>query len=179
MCNFLTKRCATMLFCNMLSLNRHCALELHLKLRNMKQQPKWAMVRRMNNRIFCLSSYFPWFSFPPANIPTIKTLQMYLINYNNIHLTIYYWKCNEPCLCSKKNGTKSSFNSSIISTFCSWAAEEKREGRSEERGIAVSYWWQLHELVRWLRVHQVVNLLVNVGTPVSDAFRMIAQHWAE
>ncbi len=38
MCNFLCKRCATMLFCNMLSLNRHCALELNLKLHNMKQQ---------------------------------------------------------------------------------------------------------------------------------------------
>lgn len=59
MCNFLSKRCATMLFCNMLALSRHCALELLLKLRNMKQQPKRAMVRNMNNRVFCFSSYFP------------------------------------------------------------------------------------------------------------------------
>ncbi|CAB1424864.1 unnamed protein product [Pleuronectes platessa] len=31
-----------MLFCNMPALNRHRALELQLKLHNMKQQPKWA-----------------------------------------------------------------------------------------------------------------------------------------
>lgn len=59
MCNFPSKRCATMLFRNMLSLNRHCALELHLKLRNMKQQPKWVMVMNMNKRIFYSSPYFP------------------------------------------------------------------------------------------------------------------------
>lgn len=56
MCNFLSKHCATMLFCNTLALNRRCALELHLKLLNMKQQPKWATARNMNNRIFV---FFP------------------------------------------------------------------------------------------------------------------------
>lgn len=102
MCNFLSKQRATMLVCNMFSLNRHCALELHLRLCNMKQQPKWVMLSNMNNHIFYVSSYFPRFSFPSANCLTIKTIQMYLINYNNMHLTICYSKCNEPCLCSKK-----------------------------------------------------------------------------
>lgn len=170
MCNFLSKHCATMLFCNMLALNRHCALELHLKLHNMKQQPKWAKVRNMSNRIFCFSSYFPWFSSPPANIPTIKTLQMYLINYN-IHLTICYWKCNEPCLRSKRCN-KVHFNALVISTFLLVGSWGKGRQTAERRDCG-SFRWQLHELVWWLRAHQVVNLLVNVVTPVSDAVWMI------
>lgn len=69
MCNFLSKRCATMLFCNMLTLYRHYALELHLKLRDMKQQPKWAMVRNMNSCMFVhfFSSYL--IVFPSCQYP--------------------------------------------------------------------------------------------------------------
>lgn len=63
----------------------------------------------------------PDFSFPPANIPTIKTLQMYLIKYNNTRLTIRYWKCNEPRLCVKKNEVNLN------------ASAEEKAGRWKER----------------------------------------------
>lgn len=57
-------------------------------------------------------------------------------------------------------------------------SEEKAGRKSEEWGVVLhlddsgmSFWW--------LRVHQVVNLLMDARTPVSDAFRMIAQDWTE
>lgn len=68
MCNFLSKQCATMLVCNMLSLNRHRALELHLRFVQYETTAQVGDAEEYEQSHLLCFFIFPQISLPPLPI---------------------------------------------------------------------------------------------------------------
>lgn len=99
---------------------------------------------------------------------------MYLINHYNKHLTICYWRFNEPWQEAKKVKQKWA-NASIISIFHSshsWGAWRGRGMRGAGLVFDDSH-VQLHVANDWGFIW-MVNLQANSGTSLSDGVWMSA-----